>query len=775
MRAVGRWIQADLRARRSQAIAMMAVVAGVVAALLLSATLLDGATNPWRALFAQTRGADVWLRLTTDAHHPRRVADRLAHRLAKLPGVTGLEGPYPTTAATLAHGSVQVSVQLWAMGTALSGIDIGRPRLREGRWLTASRPGGIVLETSFAQALHLAPGSPIHIDGLDGSSVRATVIGIADTSSQGFYPDQTPGLMWVLPGLLHRVEPLPQHTEQAVGLRLVNPSSVNLVAQEAAAQLNGALRSALTWQQVEHSMNGSDPLLGLLLALFGLVALGGALLAIGNAAGGRVLTAASDLAMLKTLGFTSRQLVGSLLAEHAGLAAVGAAAGVLVARLLTAVLSRALPVGSVAAIAPLPAGWVLVFVAGTVAAVLAATVVSGWPAGRARPLNDTGPPVPGGRLSRLTRVALLSRLPPETVLGARAAFTRLPQAAATIAGLALPVTMITIGIGFWVTLDNVQRHPGQIGLAATLTVSPGSAGPQQMKQALADDPDIATTYQSVTIDALLPGDTSAITTLGVGHSERPYPFHVVQGRLYRAPGEAVASQQLLDSTGWQVGEYIRMPIGGVPVIFHIVGRIIEPEYGGQVLAYGIDTLTDAGAVPPLTSYSVVLRPGVTPAAAAQWLLRSSSGRLDVVQAVNPADSLGIVRPMLGGLFGVLALIALTSLLTASAVGLRDHVRDIGALRAMGMTPRQVMSSLVARTTVLALIGTVAGMILGTILTPPLIDVAGRAYGVGAGLGSSPSAGATLAAGGVVLGAAVAAAIIPARRVADMPIAASLGY
>src|SRR5579863_4450859 len=240
MRAVGRWISSDLRARRYQAIAMMAVVAGVVVALLLSATLLDGATNPWRALFAQTRGADVWFRLTSDAHHPQRFDDRLADRLARLPGVTGLAGPYPATAATLAHGSVQASVQLWAMGTALAGIDIGRPRLREGRWLTASRPSGVVLETSFAQALHLTPGSAIQLDGLDGSSVQATVIGIADTSSQGFYPDQTPGLMWVSPWLFHRVEPLPQHTTQAVGLRLADPASVNLVAQEAAARLGGA-------------------------------------------------------------------------------------------------------------------------------------------------------------------------------------------------------------------------------------------------------------------------------------------------------------------------------------------------------------------------------------------------------------------------------------------------------------------------------------------------------------------------------------------------------
>ena len=131
--------------------------------------------------------------------------------------------------------------------------------------------------------------------------------------------------------------------------------------------------------------------------------------------------------------------------------------------------------------------------------------------------------------------------------------------------------------------------------------------------------------------------------------------------------------------------------------------------------------------------------------------------------------------MLAGLFVVLALIALTSLLTASAVGLRDHLRDVGALRAMGMTPRQVMSSLVTRTTVLALFGTAVGMACGTAVTPHLIDVAGQAYGVGAGLGSSPSAAATLAAGGVVLLAAAAAAIIPARRAAEMPIAVTLRY
>ena len=185
-------------------------------ALTLSATLLEGATNPWRALFAQTRGADVWLRLT---------AGTPAHSLRTMRGVTGMAGPYRATAATLAHGSVQAPVQLWAMRQALPAI--GRPLLRQGRWLTPSKPYGVVLEASFAQALHLLPGSFFSIEGLDGSSVLANVVGVADTSNQGFYPDQTPGLMWVLPGLFARVEPVRRHTGEAVGLRIATPSSAS--------------------------------------------------------------------------------------------------------------------------------------------------------------------------------------------------------------------------------------------------------------------------------------------------------------------------------------------------------------------------------------------------------------------------------------------------------------------------------------------------------------------------------------------------------------------
>ena len=63
MRAMLRWIRSDLRAHPGQVIVEVLVVGGVLTALLLSATVLEGATNPWRGIFAQSKGAEIWMHL----------------------------------------------------------------------------------------------------------------------------------------------------------------------------------------------------------------------------------------------------------------------------------------------------------------------------------------------------------------------------------------------------------------------------------------------------------------------------------------------------------------------------------------------------------------------------------------------------------------------------------------------------------------------------------------------------------------------------------------
>ena len=81
----------------------------------------------------------------------------------------------------------------------------------------------------------------------------------------------------------------------------------------------------------------------------------------------------------------------------------------------------------------------------------------------------------------------------------------------------------------------------------------------------------------------------------------------------------------------------------MPLILHVVGRTIEPDNNGDVLDFGLDTLTDAGGAPPQLVYSLVLKRGVPPAVARANLLQASHDRLDVQLVSNPASGLGVVR------------------------------------------------------------------------------------------------------------------------------------
>ena len=147
-----------------------------------------------------------------------------------------------------------------------------------------------------------------------------------------------------------------------------------------------------------------DPLLGLLLALFGLVALGAAVLAIVNVTSGRVLVQHAELGMLQTLGFTPAQLTIMLTAEHAMLTGAGIAAGLAAARLLMPPLLGSVP-GVSPASAAVPAGWAGLIVGGTFVAVVLATAVPAWWAARVWPVAAVRA-VPRGHLSWLAAAAM---------------------------------------------------------------------------------------------------------------------------------------------------------------------------------------------------------------------------------------------------------------------------------------------------------------------------------------------------------------------------------
>ncbi|MEW2261510.1 FtsX-like permease family protein [Streptomyces sp. NPDC047853] len=819
MRATLRWAHSDLRTHRGEALFLILATAGVVASLLLATALFGYATNPWQRVFTQSRGAHVWLH--TDAS-----ADPA--ELAGLDGVGSVAGPYPTAPATVSVRGTRASVEL--RGTA-GEPSVGRPLLTAGHWLDPADPDGVVLESRLARALLAQPGDTL---ALPGTARTLTVLGIADSPERRYRPGERPGLVWAPPAAVSgpggQVTGLrltdPADTDYVVqrAVTVLGAGAIGQVStwQQARAEAQGDNR--LLGQVL--GLFGLGALLAAGLAVHG---------AIGTRIRGHLRDISVLKAIGFTPGqvvrvFLLQHLAYALLGAVAGAALTQALGNRVPGRLGDAVgVWQGLP-GHTVALFAVPAGAVL-FIAAT-------TGLAAWRAGRVPPVPVPRPAAArGGGLSAAGRRALglrvpglrgpglqglrgpglrergprerglrghgsgvaelggaadgargeeraagrsggrelEIRVPPALVLGWHKAFTRRPRSLATVARLTLPLLLIVVAMSAWTTIDRFQSRPEQIGLPAALSVradaGPGDRGTRAL---LERDPQVAAAYPGVEVAALVPGQTATIALRGLGTQEDPYPYALAEGRRAHGADEAVAGQGLLDLLDVRVGDWVRMTVGDRPQILHIVGRSIETENAGRVISTSLDTLRENDPRLSPTLYQLRLHAGADPDEVAGRLAGAGQGRLDVHPVANPADGLSPLRGVVLGLIAVLALIGLVELLTAIGGTVRESERDLLALKAIGLSPRQITGITVTATACTALAAVLLALALGLPLAHWLIDAQGASSGIGAGIARAPSPGLLALLGtGAVLGAA-ALASLPASRAARRRLADTLG-
>ncbi|WP_089101338.1 ABC transporter permease [Streptomyces hyaluromycini] len=755
MRATLRWAHSDLRTHRGEALFLVLATVGIVLSLLLATALFGYATNPWQRVFEQSRGAHVWL-------HTSRSA-----QLSKLTGLDGVEseaGPYATETTTLTSHGTRAAVELRATPQHLT---IARPLLLSGHWLDPASPDGVVLESHLARALLAEPGDTLT---LLGTARTVTVLGIADSAEPRYDPDEQPGLVWAPPSVVHTPN------GQVIGLRLTNPDDTDYAVQRAVTVLGaGVIGEVATWQQARAEAQGDNRLLGQVLGLFGLGALIAAGLAVHGAITTRIRGHLRDISILKAIGFTPDQVVRVFLLQHIAYALLGAVTAAALTRSLGSrlpgrlgdaiALWQSLP-GHAVTLVAIPAGAVL-FIAAT-------TGLAAWRAGRVPPVPTPLPSVRGGaatpqagaRLSALARRALGLRVPPALVLGWHTAFARRTRSLTTVARLALPLLLIVVAMSAWTTISRFHSEPGRIGLPAALTVhADAGLDDRDTRALLARDPQVAAAYPGVEVAALVPGQTATIALRGFGTHQAPYPYALAEGRPARGADEAVAGQGLLDLLDVRVGDWVRMTVSNQPQILHIVGRSIETENAGRVISTSLDTLRENDPTLTPTLYQVRLRPGTDVSQAAHRLTTAGHGRLDVHTVTNPADGLSPLRGVAAGVIAVLALIGLIELLTTIGGTVREGERDLLALKAIGLSPRQITAITVTATGCTALAAALAGTALGTPLAHWLINTQGRSSGIGAGIAQGPPLVLLAAFGTAAVVGAAALSALPATRAA----------
>ncbi len=131
--------------------------------------------------------------------------------------------------------------------------------------------------------------------------------------------------------------------------------------------------------------------------------------------------------------------------------------------------------------------------------------------------------------------------------------------------------------------------------------------------------------------------------------------------------------------------------------------------------------------------------------------------------------LDAVLTLMYALLGLGVVIALLGIANTLALSIHERRRELGLLRAVGMSRAQVRSSVRWESAIIAVFGTGLGLGIGVVLAWAMIG----AVGIGASAGLVVPVGPLLIVAGVASLAGVAAAVLPSRRAARIDILAAV--
>jgi putative ABC transport system permease protein len=737
----------------------------VVVVALASTSLIAGlegqtqAGDEWDAAFEEANGAHV----TIDG-----ALESMAE-VAAMPDVAASTHPYRRSRVELdlLVGGEPVTTA-YVREMAVDDLsEIARPLLRDGRWARPGAEGEVVLDRAFALEEGVEVGDPVAI-ATPGGPRRLTVVGRAIDLVDCFYPNCGGVTAWVDPAGYERLD---VDSTEMVFLRLHDPFADDRFI----ADLNDHPVGTQGWIDTRDDTVTVYEVFGAFLGAFGVFVMIAAAVVVGGSMATRAVARRRDVGLLKAVGATPRQVAASIVVSHA----IAAAAGVLVGWVLGSFLAPLTEVGlgetlgvsgAVFSLGSLVTALVVVELI-----VMVTTVVPAWRAGRSSTtaaLTSVAAHPARGRLLGWATARL--GMGPVGLAGVRDTFGRPARSVLTAVALALAIVAVLTSVGTERTVDRVFGDHTLTGDPEDLRVFPTDDASDAIPAVLDDLPGVASWFTETSQDIALGDETFLGRAMGgdVAHAG----FDVREGRMFAGSGEAVAGWGLLNRLGVDVGDHLRVEANGRPIELTIVGWYREGEDTGEVLRF---PLTDLQAVDPEAEpdwAGVNVEEGVEAETVATSLGRQLGGSARVeVATVEMSDEIKVFRLAFVLVSGLVVVMALANLASTMLLAVRERTHELGVLRAVGVTPRQVVAMVAVGAAALAVLAALIGVPLGWAVTTLVTEVVGAASGIGPGLGASPGAVTVLVLVPAVVGLAALLGAASARRAAHAEVSGLVRY
>jgi putative ABC transport system permease protein len=425
--------------------------------------------------------------------------------------------------------------------------------------------------------------------------------------------------------------------------------------------------------------------------------------------------------------------------------------GVTLGRLLaTPLLAETARAYSLSGLATIPAWAHLVVLLGVPAIVGLAAVGAAARAGRLSAVQaiTVGRAPRSGRGFRVRRALAATRLPRPVSFGLGTPSARPARAAATVVAVLLGATTVVLAAGLATSLSRVETafsraSAVQVDVELAPAMGPGGtgSGPVAPEDELADPAAVRTAIQAQPGTARLVGVRQ--TEVDFAGSTKPLEvsaydgdaswvgYPLISGRWYHGPDEAVAGSRMLRLSGTKVGDHITISTERGQRRVHIVGEVFSNPGEATII---MDKAGLAGLVEGAASnrFEVALTPGTDPHAYVQ-ALSAAVGSMAVLPQVTADEGSDTIRVMLGlitTLSLLLAGVAALGVFNTVVLNTRERVHEIGVLKSIGMTPRQVGVMVVTSMVTIGVVGGALAVPLGWALHRWILPVMGNAAGTG---------------------------------------------
>ncbi len=714
---------ADLRRRRVQAVVIFLTVLLSIATGTMAVTLMSQTRDPYQTAFQAQKGAHLQVSFNGSAD-PKLLATTPATIGAAASG-----GPYPATDLQFKYGDRKFNT--YTLGRDNPGGNVEVLNITSGRWARANDE--LVLTRSFAELNHIGIGARVKVTSVP-QTPTLTVVGQVVDIDEGS-ADLSSQRAWVLAAAVPAIS-TPDLSSYVVDYRFAgDPTGTQLagyVDRLKASVPPGTISGSVNYLLVRGIFNITNQILTGVLSAFSVFALLATIAIVSTLVTGIVISAYREIGIMKAIGFTPIDVIGvfalQIIIPALVACLLGIPAGTLLSQPLLANSSHAL---GLAYVPSYSIGLDLLLLAGGLVVVSVAATLPALRAGLLKPITAiTNASAPSGARGRqLRRFATALRLPRPVILGIGDAFARPLRAVLTLATVVIGVATVVVAVGLPRSFELINNSETGAGNYQVVVNRSGAYPDADVMGILGAQPGTARVVAITGQNVVVPGITDPVNSrLFRGDSSR-MGYMVVAGRWFTAPGEVLAPKALLQDAHLKIGDSFTGSVNGQPVQLRVVGEVYDISNLGHGLFMDLATVSSVKPAVDPFNYYVTLAPGTDVSAYVRQVGALQPDLLDVRASDNSIIApIKIIDSVLLVIAAVLALIGIGGIFNTLLLNTRERVHDTATLKAIGMSPRQVIMMVAASAGLLALVGGLLAMPVGLVLHRVLNDVISSSAG-----------------------------------------------